>query len=417
MPTRGHARPSHGPHALEAPSRGAHGIRTPARRRTTAEPGTRTSAFDETHFAQTPDFTVGVEEELVLVDPDDGRLVDRPEPIEADVAAGGDRLQTEIFASTVETTTPVCGDAIELGRQMRRLRGRVAEAARDQGLAVAATGTHPFARWERETTTEADRYDELVEELQLPMRSDLVFGQHVHVSVGSPEAAIRVTNDLCTFLPLLAAVSTNAPFWRGMDTGLASARLNVSEGMPRSGLPPTFPDWDTFAAHIGHLEAVDALEDMTKVWWDVRPRPDLGTVEVRIADLPTRVETSIAVAALTQAIVVHLARTPDRDPILPEPPAIVTENRWRAVRHGVHARFVEPQADGQARLRTVPETLDRVLTGLADTIGRLGIETQARRLRSIVQEGRTGADRQRAVYAREGDLRAVVADLADRTVP
>jgi carboxylate-amine ligase len=371
-----------------------------------------------TRFAQTPDFTLGVEEELVLVDPADGSLVDRPARLEKAMAASGGELQTELFQPVVETVTPIAADASEAAEHMHRLRAWVVEAARDHGLAVAASGTHPFARWETESTSPEPRYEKLVDDVQLPMVSDLVFGQHVHVSVGSREEAIRVTNEMRAFLPLVLALSANAPFWRGRDTGLQSARVNVSAGMPRSGLPPVFEHWASFAAHVGRLQRAGAIEDVTELWWDVRPRPGLGTVEVRIADLPTELDVSASLAAFTHALVVHLARRARREDAAPIeiPTGVATENRWRALRYGLEAELLQARG-GSLRTRSVGQTFARLVGAMAPTIRRLGIEDDVARLRRRVEHRRSGAERQRQVFAAEGDMQAVVGDLAARTPP
>lgn len=362
---------------------------------------------------------MGVEEELQLVDPQSGRLEDRPDELGSTISASDGQLQTEIFRSTIETATPICADVAEVGNHMRRLRAEVVEAGRVHGLAVAASGTHPFAAWEAQAKTDAPRYNQLVRDLRFPAERDLVFGQHVHVSVGSPEEAIGVTNDIQAFLPLLLALSGNAPFWRGIDTGLQSARVNVSAGMPRSGLPPSFSGWAEFETHLARLRQAGVLEDVTKLWWDVRPRPELGTVEVRIADLPTEIETSIALAALTQALVVDLARRFRREerPATTSSQEVVQENRWRALRYGLEAQFIDPTPVGRVRLHSVERTFARTATMLAPTVRSLGVEDEIGHLRDRVEQGRSGADRQRAVYQEDADMAAVVQDLADRTPP
>jgi carboxylate-amine ligase len=369
-------------------------------------------------FAQTPDFTLGVEEELVLVDPGTGELVTRPDRFERAIRDSGGELQAEVFQAMVEAATPVSADVAELADHMARLRAWIVDTAREEGLVAAACGTHPFARWEAQPRSATPRYEQLVRDVGLPMMSDLVFGQHVHVSVGSPQEAIRVCEDIQPFLPLLLALSANAPFWRGVDTGLQSARTNVSAGMPRSGLPPSFDTWPAFEHHVAALREAGAIEDVTELWWDVRPRPELGTVEIRIADLPTELETSVALAALTQALVTHLAHRvrSGQPPPLQAPVSLVEENRWRAMRHGLAARFIEPTETG-AREVPLQAFLARTLDQLAPTIRQLGIEDPIRQLRELAEEGRSGADRQRLVYEAEADLGAVVDDLVDRTAP
>lgn len=394
-------------------------LRAPPRYRLPERNGSGRTTSRLTRFSETPDFTVGVEEELQLVDPDDGHLVDRPEEIAAATAQSGGELQAEIFRSTVETATPVCEGPRELAGQMRRLRAWAVEAAEDEGLAISAAGTHPFATWESQATTDTPRYRQLVSELQLPMKRDLVFGQHVHVAVGSPEEALCVTNDLRSFLPLVLALSSNSPYWRGIDSGLQSARTNVSESMPRSGLPPSFENWAQLQRHLGTLRKAGSIEDMTKIWWDVRPRPDLGTVEIRIADQPTELETSVALASFTQALVVHLTQAYRREERggLHARAEVVQENRWRALRDGLDAEFIELTSIGEAHLRSVQRMMESTVRMLEPTIQRMGIENEVAHLRERVDRHHSGADRQRAVYETETDLSAVVRDIAERTRP
>ncbi len=370
-------------------------------------------------FGETSDSTIGVEEELQLVRPEDGRLTERPSELAETISDSGGRLQAEIFQAMLETTTVPCADVDRLAREMRDLRTWTHDAGREHGFAAVAAGTHPFATWETEHTTDAPRYKDLIGKIGLPMASDLVFGQHVHVGVGSKQEAIHVADELRTRVPLLLALSANSPFWRGLDTGLESARVNVSAGVPRSGLPPRLGTWDAFRSLIQAYESTGAIDDVTEVWWDVRPRPDLGTVEVRIADQPTRLVTSIALAALTAAFVLHAAQGFRRGEAPRQGPcrALLEENRWRAARHGVRARFIEAPPSGEARSVPFEDVWDRTIKDISPTIDRMGIRDQIQHLGDRVRSREGGADKQRAAYERGESLTSVVEDLAERTAP
>lgn len=373
-----------------------------------------------TRFGSSPDYTLGVEEEFQIVDPETGDLVSRADVIlDKDDPAYEEEVQSELFRSMVETATPVCADVDELREEMARLRNLLIERAQARDLAIAASGTHPFARWEEQELTDKDRYRELLRDLRLPIKRELVFGQHVHVAVPSSEAAIRVNNLIRPFLPLVLALSTNAPFWRGIDSGLESARVRVFDAMPRSGMPRWFTSWADLEGAVDLLKAAGSIEDMTKIWWDVRPRPELGTVEVRSADLPTSMERSHALAALVQALVATLAES---DPDIHElpiggHPEAIAENRWRASRYGVDAEFIELDGEDDVRTRSVPSMLGKTLGFAQPAVDELGLEPEMQVLERIVESGETGARRQRQVHEKSGELREVVRDIAARTPP
>lgn len=371
-----------------------------------------------TRFGET-DFTIGVEEEFQLVHPETGELVSRMDEVYEAADPGDGELQSELFQSMIETATPVCADVDELREELVRLRSLLDEEGRDRNLRIAASGTHPFAKWEEREVTPDERYRELIRDIRLPIKRELVFGQHVHIGVGSAEEALFVTNHLRADLPLLLALSVNSPFWRGIDSGLQSARLRVFDAMPRSGIPRTFVNWSDLQGAVDLYKAAGAIEDMTKIWWDVRPRPTLGTVEVRIADLPTDVEASIGLAALTQALVRDWARRYRENQAVDVhlQPEAIRENRWRALRDGLEADLVHLPYPEQLRTRSIEETLQATFKRLEPTIDELGIEDELRRLEQIVDTRETGAARQREVHERTDSLREVVHDVAERTVP
>ncbi len=361
-------------------------------------------------------FTLGIEEEFQLIDPETGELVSRAAEV-LDGGASQARFQSELFRSVIETATPVCNDADEAIENVRALRGELIDRARDEGLLVAAAGTHPWARYEEQDLTRSDRYDELRRQVRWPFERSLVFGQHVHVGVGSAEEAVTAMNALRAFVPLLLSLSVNAPYWRGMDTGLASVRLRIFESMPRSGLQPRFDDWRDLQLTVDTLRKAGAMEDLSKIWWDVRPRPSLGTVEVRVCDAVPDPELSVALAGLIQAIVARAthAHQAGEHLALLHVDQVVAENRWRAMRDGTRARLIHVGEDREVDLLAVPEALELTKLLLEEEIELLGLEAQMETLSQVAARHEMGAERQRAVHSETGELSDVILDVAERT--
>lgn len=377
-----------------------------------------------TAFGLSEPYTVGVEEEFQIVDPGTGDLVSRADEVLGKADPGRvENLKSEIFQSVIETATDVCADVDAVAEEMATLRGVLFDALEDRGYAIAAAGTHPFARWEDQDVTEQERYRELVEELRWVVKRELIFGQHVHVGLQSREQAIYVLNGIRPFLPLILALSVNSPFWRGDATGLLSTRLRIFDALPRTGLPRRFADWDDFEDTLTKLKAGGSIEDITKLWWDVRPRDDLGTVEVRIADLPTTVDESVALAAFTVAFVAALARRHDRGEPIPFDPEreVVEENRWRALRDGLDAEFirwrVEDPAEDEVEEVPCQAMFDYALELLEDTADELALTDRMDLLRRTVASGRSGADRQLELYEKTGTMAGVVRELVELTRP
>lgn len=364
--------------------------------------------------------TMGVEEEFQLVDPDSADLVsDVDALLDAAPVKLRDHLHPELHRSMVETATPVCADIDELRTAVTELRSLLADVAQERGVGIAAAGTHPFARYEDQKMTDKPRYRALMEDMRWALKRDLVFGQHVHVGVPDGEATVVVTNEIRAFLPLLLALSVNAPFWRGMDTGLDSVRVRVFEALPRSGLPRAFEDLADLERAFDALKQAGAVEDWTRIWWDVRPRPDFGTVETRIQDVSTDVETSIALAGLTQALVARILRghQSGQRPPLVRIPEVIEENRWRAMRDGLDARFIHVDTQGEIAQMPVREALARTVEDLEPEIDALGLGQEIGHLERLAGSGTSGATRQREVYKRTGELRSVTRDVVDRTEP
>jgi carboxylate-amine ligase len=292
-------------------------------------------------------FTVGIEEEYMLLDPETVDLVPRAERILQAEADGefAASISPELFESLVEFHTRVCESAADAGRELRRLRRHAVLAAQRQGLRLGSAGTHPFSLFERQSIMRRDRYRALIDQLQYAGRRELIYGLHVHVAVDDPDRAIRIVNALRAHLCELVALSASSPFWRGAPTGFASCRHLIFSAFPRSGPPPQFVSYEEYATVIEQLVASGSIEDYTRTWWDVRPHSRFGTVEVRVMDAVTRVEDATALAAYVQSLVRHYAEAPAND----LHPVIANENKWRAARYGLDALVTDVETSAPAR--------------------------------------------------------------------
>jgi carboxylate-amine ligase len=357
--------------------------------------------------------SLGVEWELQLVDPRTRELTSGANEILAALTPAGldehPKAKHELLQSTIEIITGICTTVAEAKADLAATLAEVVAAADDRGLAVMCAGSHPFTRWSSQEISPKERYARLVERMQWPARRLQIFGVHVHVGVRSPEKVIPIVNALTLYLPHFLALSASSPFWAGCDTGLASARTKVFEGMPTGGLPHQLADWSEFEEYMDTLIRVGAIESVREVWWDVRPHPDFGTVELRVCDgLPTLDEIG-AVAALTQCLVEQFDTQLDRGYTLPTPAAwVLRENKWRAVRYGLEADIV---ADEQGTVRPVREALGELVEELMPVAKRLGCEAELADVRRVLSAG-ASYQRQRAVAAaHHGDLAPVVDSL------
>ncbi len=315
-------------------------------------------------FGTSAAYTLGVEEEYMLLDPETWDLVQHIDSVLAAVAEGEfqARIYPELMQSVIEITTPVCRTPAEVNDHLQRLRSYVATVAEQEGCRFASAGTHPFSLFERQRITAKDRYRTLVDQLQYIARRELIFGMHIHVAVDDAEKAIQVSNGLIVHLPEFLALSASSPFWRGEPTGLASSRQMVFSAFPRSGVPPRFESYEEFAEIVGQLERTGCIADYTNIWWDIRPHAKLGTVELRICDAVTRVEDVVALSAYYQALVKMLCEHVESGGKVPTYHRILTtENKWlvRAARaagagDGSRHRPAQPRADRPARAADAP---------------------------------------------------------------
>jgi glutamate---cysteine ligase / carboxylate-amine ligase len=357
-------------------------------------------------------FTVGVEEEYMLLDAATVDLVQRVESILRDERHGdfAELVSPELFESLIEFHTPVCRTIADVARELARVRSHAVSAAARQGLLLGCAGTHPFSLFERQHITERDRYRDLVDVLQYAARRELIFGLHVHVAVPDPDLAIRVMDGLLPHLCELVALSASSPFWRGEATGFAACRHVIFSAFPRSGPPPRFAGYVDYARVVQELVDCGCIDDYTRIWWDVRPHPRFGTIEVRAMDAVTRLDDAIALAAYVQALVCALA-VDALDVDAACHPMITHENKWRAARYGLEAVVVDPVAGGPT---PVTELITRTLDRLEPHARELGCDRELDGIRRIVADG-NGADRQRSVFAERGEAAAVARHIVAET--
>jgi glutamate---cysteine ligase / carboxylate-amine ligase len=367
-------------------------------------------------FGATPPFTLGVEEEYMLLDPESFDLVQHVDTVLTAVRDDGfvERIGPELMQSAVEISTPVCRTAGDIDHELRRLRGYVTDIAREQDLRVGSAGTHPFSLFERQRITARDRYRNLVDQLQYVARRELIFGLHVHVSVDGPDKAIHVMSALLTHLSELLALSANSPFWRGEATGLASSRQMVFAAFPRSGPPPRFRDYADYAEVVGQLEKTGCIADYTHIWWDIRPHPRFGTIEIRVMDAISRVEETVALTAYVQALVKYYSERFDAGSELPSYHRILTtENKWLGARYGLEAPVMD-LATGRRNRVPIAQLIRRVLREIEPHARELGSERELEGIREILGRG-NGADRQLRVFNANRDIVEVVREIAEAT--
>jgi carboxylate-amine ligase len=357
-------------------------------------------------------YSLGVEEELSIVDATTGELVPKIEEIMSRLPEGlHESVSYELFQSVLEIKTPTCATTAEAEKHLRELRGRVGSWAAACGASLASAGTHPFSRYRDQKVTDQERYRQVIETLRWIAQREVIFGQHVHVAVPGPEEAIIAHNRLSGQSPLLLALSANSPFWQGFDTGFESSRVKIFEAFPRAGLPPAFPDYEAFEGYVDLMVASGAMDDYTYCWWDVRPHPKIGTIELRVLDSQTNLKYTTSLTALTQCLVAEVLE--EVGPHEPYNLHLATENKWRAAMHGMDAAFYDAK-DGT----TVParELARGLVERLKPHAQDLGCENELEGILEIV-EGGTGSQRQREVYDESGDFLDVVAFLIEGTRP
>ena len=367
-------------------------------------------------FGKSDAYTLGVEEEYMLLDGESFDLVQHIDTVLAAVAGHEleTRINAELMQSVLEIATPVCHTAGDVAEQLRRLRGYVGEVARERDMRVGSAGTHPFSLFERQRITAKDRYRALVDQLQYIARRELIFGMHVHVAVDDPEKAIQVVNGLIGHLAELVALSASSPFWRGEATGLASSRHMVFAAFPRSGPPPRFRDYADYAEVVGQLERTGCIADYTHIWWDIRLHPRLGTIEIRICDAVTRLDDVVAITSFCQALVKHYSERFDAGEEIPSFHRILTtENKWLAARYGLEAPVMDLQTGRRNRV-PVAQSIRRTVRLVEPHARELGSERELAGIEAILRRG-NGADMQLRVFNANRDIVEVVREIAEQT--
>jgi carboxylate-amine ligase len=363
---------------------------------------------------QRPAFTLGVEEEFQIIDPQTRELRSHvQELLEEGKRILKERVKPEMHQSVVEIGTGICKDVADVRRDVTELRSEIIALAGRQGMRVGSAGTHPFSSWEDQPIYPDPRYASIVEEMQLVARSNLIFGLHVHVGIEDRSLAFEIMNEARYFLPHLLALSASSPFWMGRNTGFQSYRTRIFEKFPRTGIPETFQSPAEFDNYVATLVATNCIDNGKKIWWDVRPHPFFQTIEFRICDVPMRLDETVAIAALIQAICVKLYRLRERNlGFRSYRRALLMENKWRASRYGIDGKLIDFGKEVEVPFR---ELAAELFAFVDDVVDDLGSRSELSGIRWILENG-SGADRQLRVYhATGGDLKKVVDFICEET--
>ena len=369
-------------------------------------------------FNGSPRPTLGVEVELELVDRASGDLVSAASDILAELGAshpGGEhpKAKHELFECCVEIITGICDTVADARQDLTETLDEVRAAADRRGIDVICSGTHPFAAWQDQRVTNHPRYHALLEAMGWTAARLQIFGVHFHVGVRDGERVVAIAKGLSTYIPHLLALSASSPFWDGLDTGLASSRSKVFEGLPTAGLPEQLTDWADFERFMTTLISAEAISTIREVWWDIRPHPDFGTIELRMCDGLSTMREVAALAALSQCLVTWLDGRCEAGEVLASMPEwVLRQNKWRAARHGLEAQLI---VDIDGGCRPVDELVRALVASLEPTATALGCPAELADVLWILDVGPSCA-RQRRVVEAGGDLRAVVASLVGEMV-
>ena len=361
-----------------------------------------------------PLLTIGIEEEYQIIHPETRELTSYvQEFLEEGRMVLQDQIQPEFLKSQVEVGSLICHNMKEAREELVKLRRTVAELAASHGLRMVAASTHPFSSWMQQEVTVTERYMKQLEEMADVARRLLIFGMHVHIGIEDKDLMMDVMDQARYFLPHLLALSTSSPLWHGRETGLKSYRSIVFENLPRTGPPPAFRTWSEYE-HFAHtLVKTGCIEDLTKIWWDIRPHPKFPTLEFRVCDICTRVDEAICIAALTQAIVAKLIRLRQANQSWRRYRYhLVAENKWRAVRYGLDGKLID---FGKQEEVPVRDLIGELLELIDDVVDELDIRQEVNYVHTIMEDG-TSADRQLEVYRRTESLQAVVDHLVEDTL-
>ncbi len=358
-------------------------------------------------------FTLGIEEEFQIINPQTRELCSHIQEILADgKMLLRERIKAEMHQSVVELGTEICADVACAREQVIQLRSDLAAIAGHDGLKIASAGTHPFSNWMDQLITADERYTTIVNDMQQIARINLIFGLHVHVGIPNREEAIDVMNQARYFLPHIYALSVNSPFWLGQNTGLKAYRQMIFERFPRTGIPDAFESLSEYEDYLKLLVSTNCIDNAKKIWWDIRLHPFFDTIEFRICDAQSRVDDTIALAALMQAIVSKLVKLRRQNVTFRMyPRRLIDENRWRASRYGIDGKLIDFGRKCEVNER---ELLHEMLEFISTEVNELGTHAEMAHIERIMREG-TGADRQLAVWEDTKDLKAVVDHIVEET--
>ena len=361
-----------------------------------------------------PLFTLGIEEEFQTIDPITRELRSHMSKIvEGGQITLHERVKEEMHQAVVEVGTNICYNIQEARAEVTELRKHIIELADQQNLKVAAAGTHPFSDWQDQLITPNERYDALIDEMRDVARGNLIFGLHVHVGIESREEGIQILNAVRYFLPHIYALSTNSPFWCGRNTGFKSYRSKVFDKFPRTGIPDFFASANEYDEYIKLLVKTNCIDNGKKIWWDIRLHPYFDTIEFRICDIPMRIDETICIAALIQALVAKMHKLMKQNlSFRPYRKVLINENKWRAARYGIQGKLIDFGKQEEVPYR---DLCGELLNFVDDVLDELGSRKEVEYINQILDHG-TGADRQLAVFEQTGgDLKAVVDYIVEET--
>jgi len=358
-------------------------------------------------------FTLGIEEEFAIIDPETRELRSHiQEILEGGKVTLKEQIKPEMHQSVVELGTEICQSIVDARAHVIELRSRLAELAGRSGLRIASVGTHPFSHWRDQLITQGERYQEIVKDMQQLARANLIFGLHVHVGIPDRQSAIHVMNQARYFLPHIYALSANSPFWVGQDTGLKGYRLKVFERFPRTGIPDAFESLSEYEDYCKLLVKTGCVDNAKKIWWDIRLHPFFETLEVRVCDAQSRVDDTLAIAALIQAVISKLYKLLRQNiSFRVYRRRLLDENRWRASRYGIDGKLIDFGRETEVEARSL---LNELLEFVSTEVKELDTQKEMAHIERIMREG-TGADRQLAAYQRTHDMKAVVDHIVAET--
>src|SRR6202451_1423625 len=361
-----------------------------------------------------PSLTIGIEEEYQTIDPETRDLRSH---IDSEIISKGKMLlkeavKAEMHQSVVEVGTGICKDIKEASKELKCLRSEIVDLAKQNGLRLASAATHPFADWRKQDIYPDERYHTIVQDLKMVARANLIFGLHVHIGVEDRQDQIHLMNAARYFLPHILALSTNSPFWLGMDTGLKSYRCKVFDKFPRTNIPDYFPSWGEYESFVNLLVKTNCIDNAKKIWWDIRPHPFFNTLEFRVCDIPMRLDETIALAALIQATVAKLYKLHSANQgFRLYRRALLMENKWRAARYGLDGMMID---FGKQKEVPARDLIREYLDFIDDVVDELDSREELNYIHEMLERG-SGADRQLRVYAETGDLKKVVDYIIEET--